>query len=327
MTAAEQTELANAAPRVAVPSTDLAVFPLCLGGNVFGWTADEAASFAVLDAYLEAGGNIVDTADLYMQSIGRPGISESIIGAWMRTRGTRQQIIVATKVGKLETRRGLAASNVKLAVEESLRRLGTDYVDILYAHEDDHAVDMAETMSAFSDLVGAGAVRYLGASNFTAPRLAEALAVSDREGLARYAVIQPRFNVMDHDRFAPELAELCAAEQIGVFPYFALAQGFLTGKYRWGSDVDSPRSAGASAYLDARGEAVLAVLDELAATYETTVAAVSLAWLAAQPTVVAPIASARSSVQLEDLLPAARLTLEPSDVHRLAVVAEHSQEG
>lgn len=311
----------SVAPRVRVSSTDLDVFPLCLGTNVFGWTADETESFAVLDAYVEAAGNFIDTADIYMQSIGRPGVSESIIGAWMRARGNRDQLIVATKVGKLETRRGLSASAISSNFEASLRRLGTDYVDILYAHEDDETVDMAETMGAFSALVDRGAVRHLGASNFTAARLAESLAASDREGFPRYAVLQPRFNLVDRDKFPDELRALCHAEGIGVFPYFSLAQGFLTGKYRRGSKVESARAAGASAYLDGRGEAVLAVLDELAAKYDTSVAAVSLAWLAAQSTVVAPIASARTPEQLADLLPAVQLTLDPLDIISLDDVA------
>jgi aryl-alcohol dehydrogenase (NADP+) len=304
-----------------IGSSDLAVHSLCLGTNIFGWTADEQQSFAVLDAYAAAGGNFLDTADSYSSWIpgNRGGESETIIGRWMASRGNRDSIVVATKVGKLPGREGLAPANIRRAAEESLARLESDRIDLYYAHLDDAATPLADTLGAFAELIGEGKVRAIGASNFTAPRLAEALAVAREHDLPEYVAVQPHYNLLHREEFEGPLAELCVREGIGCVPYFALASGFLTGKYRpGGPEVSSPRARGAGAYLDERGIAVLAVLDELAASHGTTVAAVALGWLAAQPAAVAPIASARTPEQLADLLPFADLQLSADDLKRLS---------
>jgi aryl-alcohol dehydrogenase-like predicted oxidoreductase len=298
-------------------STELDVFPLCLGGNVFGWTADESASHAVLDAYAAAGGNFLDTADSYVAWTpgGRGGESEEIIGRWMAARGNRDSIVVATKVGMLDGLRGLAPDTIGTAAEASLRRLGTDRIDLYYAHEDDPGTPLEDTLAAFDALVRAGKVRHVAASNYSAPRLAEALATSDREGLARYAALQPRHNLLDRADYAGELAALCVREDIACVPYAALAGGFLTGKYRPGEPaVESPRAARAAARLDQGGADALAALDRVAAAHGVTGAAVALAWLRVQPGVVAPIASARTPEQLADLLPMATLDLAPDEL-------------
>ncbi|WP_327141641.1 aldo/keto reductase [Nocardia sp. NBC_01327] len=304
-------------------TTDLDIYPLCLGGNVFGWTADREQSFAVLDAFAAAGGNLIDTADAYTAWVpgNSGGESESIIGEWLESRGNRDAVFIATKVAKWSGRPGLGAANIRAAVEDSLRRLRTDHIDVYYAHHDDAEVPLAETLGAFDELVRAGKVRYLGASQYTAPRLAEALAVSDREGLARYQVVQPGYNLMDRTVYEGELAELCVSEKLAVLPYYGLAKGFLTGKYRPGADesgAPSPRAAGARAYLDERGIRVLDALDGVAAAHDVPVAAVALAWLRAQPAVAAPIASARTPDQLRALLASAELTLDGDEIELLS---------
>ncbi len=293
-----------------IGTTDLDVFPLCLGGNVFGWTADEQESFSVLDAYAAAGGNFVDTADIYSG-----GDSETIIGKWLAARGNRDEMVIATKVGGDG---GLGTQNIRRIAQESLRRLQTDRIDLYYAHFDDPSTPLEETLSAFDALVREGKVRHVAASNYRAPRLAEALAMSERRGLTRYVALQPHYNLVERDSYEGELAELCAREGLACLPYFALAKGFLTGKYRHGAEVESPRASRASAYLDDAGLAALAALDEIAAARHATVAAVSLAWLLAQPTVAAPIASARTPAQLADWLPAADLRLSDEELQRLS---------
>lgn len=303
-----------------INDTDLDVFPLCLGGNVFGWSADRDTSFAVLDAYAAAGGNFVDTADMY--SAWAPGNSggesEEIIGAWLARGGRRDGTVIATKVGKHPELTGLSAKTIRRAAEDSLRRLGTDYIDLYYAHADDPDTPLEESLGAFDALVREGKVRYVAASNYSPARLTEALAVSRREGLARYVAEQSRYNLVQREEYESGLAQVTAAEQVASVPYFALAQGFLTGKYRPGTALpDSVRSGGASSHLHERGLAVLATLDQVAAEQSTTVAAVALAWLAGQPTVVAPIASARTVEQLADLLPVAELTLTADQLTRL----------
>jgi aryl-alcohol dehydrogenase-like predicted oxidoreductase len=299
-----------------IADTELDVHPLCLGGNVFGWTADEDASFAVLDAYTEAGGNFIDTADLYAG-----GESEKIIGRWLARRGRRDDLVIATKVGMAGDRANLRADTIRAAAEDSLTSLGVDHIDLYYAHRDDLGTPIEETLGAFDDLVRAGKVRHIAASNYEAPRLAAALKISDTEGLARFVALQPHYNLMERD-FEGDLADLCARENIGVLPYFGLAKGFLTGKYRPGSpEGDSPRAQRARAYLTDRGLATLGVLDEVAAAHETTVAAVALAWLLAQPTIVSPIASARTPEQLADLLPVADLRLTADELARLTDAA------
>jgi aryl-alcohol dehydrogenase (NADP+) len=302
-----------------IADTELDVFPLCLGGNVFGWTADEEASFAVLDAYAEAGGNFIDTADIYAS-----GESEKILGRWLARRGRRDDMVIATKVGMgaAPERGNLKAATIRAAAEGSLKSLGVDHIDLYYAHRDDLGTPVEETLAAFDDLVREGKVAHIAASNYEAPRLAAALKISDTEGLARFVALQPNYNLVVRDEFEGDLADLCARENIGVMPYFGLARGFLTGKYRpGGPEGDSPRAKRAREHLDERGIAVLGVLDEVAAAHDTSVASVALAWLLAQPTVVAPIASARNTEQLADLLAIADLRLTADEVDRLASVS------
>ena len=303
-----------------IPHTDLDVFPLCLGGNVFGWTADERQSCEVLDAYAAAGGNFIDTADVYSAWVSghAGGESETIIGRWMAARGTRSRVVIATKVGMAPGLKGLAPDTIRKAADASLTRLGIDCIDLYYAHADDPDTPLADTLRAFDALVRAGKVRYVAASNYTAPRLAEALAVSRQEGLASYVALQPHYNLVHRGDYEGALRDLCVREELACFPYFSLAKGFLTGKYREGGQVDSPRAAGALAYLDERGLRLLAALDDLAAAHQTAVAAVALAWLRAQPSVVAPIASARTLDQLADLLPVGNLALSAEEIVRLA---------
>ena len=300
--------------------SDLDVFPLCLGGNVFGWTANEQESFAILDAYAAAGGNFIDTADSYSAWVPGHvgGESETIIGRWMAARGNRNRMIIATKVGRCPGRLGLSAQNIRAGAEASLKRLNVDRIDLYYAHADDPNTPIDETLREFDALIREGKVRCIGASNFTAERLSAALATSARQGLARYAALQPHYNLMVRNEYEGALSDVCARESVACVPYFALAMGFLSGKYRPGTTVDSARAEGARKYLDARGQRVLSALDEIAAARQTTVAAVALAWLLAQPTVAAPIASARTAVQLADLLPMATTTLTPEESTRLA---------
>lgn len=307
-----------------IGSSDLDVSALCLGGNVFGWTADTETSFAVLDAYTAAGGNFIDTADSYMWRVpgNSGGESETIIGDWMAARGNREDVVIATKVGNWPTRPGLSARNIAEAADDCLRRLRTDHIDLLYAHRDDPGTAQEETADAFDALVRAGKVRALGASNFTAERLRSALEISARDGLARYEALQPHYNLVEREDYETSLAPLVASEGLSCLPYYALAKGFLTGKYRSGGPaVESVRAEGAMTYLDDRGTRVLAVLDEIAAGHGVTVAAVALAWLAAQPTVAAPIASARTTEQLEGLLAALSLTLTDDELRLLSHVS------
>ena len=306
-----------------LPHTFLDVFPLCLGGNVFGWTADERQSFDVLDAYHAAGGNFIDTADAYSAWLPghSGGESEAIIGRWMAARGTRNRMVIATKVGVAPGLKGLAPETIRTAAEASLRRLGVDRIDLYYAHKDDQETPIEDSLRAFDGLVKEGKVRYIALSNYTAPRLTEALAVSAREGLARPVALQPHYNLMHRSQYEGDLRDLCAREGLACLPYFALAMGFLTGKYRPGAEVDSPRAARAREYLDERGLRVLAALDDIAAAHHTTVSVVSLAWLLAQPTIVAPIASARTVAQLSELLPIADVRLTDEDVARLSAAS------
>ncbi len=287
--------------------------PLCLGGNVFGRRADTRQSFAVLDAYAAAGGNFIDTANIYAG-----GASERIIGEWMKARGNRDAMVIATKVGMGE-RPGLAPARIEQAIEESLASLQTDRVDLYYAHQDDPDTPIQETLAAFDRLVRAGKARYIAASNFTAARLAQALDITARDGLASYIALQPHYNLMVRDEYEGDLQDLCAREGLACLPYFALAQGFLTGKYRpGGPQVQSDRAPRASAYLeDPRGARVLEALDAAAEAHGASVAAVALAWLAAQPTVAAPIASARTVEQLGDLMQMATLRLGEHELRRL----------
>lgn len=306
-----------------IPRTDLDVFGLCLGGNVFGWTADRATSFDVLDAYVAAGGNFIDTADVYMARApgNEGGESETIIGEWLAAReGMRDAVLIASKVGKLAGLDNLRAETIRKAADDSLRRLGTDRIDLYYAHFDDTETPLAETLGAFGELIEAGKVRAIAASNYSGARLAEALATAEREGLPRYVALQPHYNLVERG-FESDQQPVCRREDIAVFPFYALAKGFLTGKYRpGGEEIDSPRAEGAKAYLDERGVKLLAVLDEIAAAHGTEVATVALAWLRRQDTVLAPIASARTVEQLGPLVASASLELTGEELARLSAV-------
>ena len=304
--------------RISLPGTDLSVHPLCLGGNVFGWSADAKESFEVLDDYAGAGGNFIDTADSYMWRMpgNSGGQSERILGDWMARRGNRDNIVLATKVGSWPQRPGLTAANIKAAADDSLRRLRTEHIDLYYAHRDDPDTPLEETMGAFDALVRAGKVRHVAASNYQAPRLAEALAVSERAGLTRFVALQPHYNLMERD-YEHDLAPLLVEHNMSCLPYYGLAKGFLTGKYRADTEVDSVRAEGAREYLTDRGRRVLVELTDVAERHSVSAAAVALAWLSAQPTVSTPIASARNRAQLADLLAMAELKLDGGELDRL----------
>ncbi|MFF5860534.1 aldo/keto reductase [Streptomyces sp. NPDC012751] len=305
-------------------ASDLEVFPLSLGGNVFGWTADEQTSFAVLDAYTAAGGNFVDTADAYSAWVegNKGGESETIIGKWVKARGNRSDVVIATKVSQHPEYQGLSAANIKAAADASLRRLDTDYIDLYYTHFDQPEVPVEEIIGALDELVRAGKVRHIAASNISAERLRESLDFSAREGLARYVAVQPHYNLVSRDTYEGPLQDLVASEGLSAVPYFALASGFLTGKYRPGKAVDSARAGRAAQYADSeRGRKVLTALDEVADAHGAPVATVALAWLAAQPTVTAPIASARTVEQLPALLGVAELKLTEDEVAKLTAAS------
>ena len=306
----------------------LRVAPLCLGGNVFGWTADEAASFAVLDALIDAGLNFVDTADVYSVWVPghRGGESETVIGNWLQRRGRREDIVIATKVGMqmAPDRKGLSAAYITQSVEDSLRRLQTDHIDVYFSHSDDSTVPLEETLGAYQKLIAAGKVRTIGASNYTAARFAQALEVSRKSGLPRYEVLQPLYNLYARSDYETELEPLCVKEHIGVVTYFALASGFLTGKYRTAADAaKSARGKGiVEKYLNARGLKILAALDEVAERRRSSQASVALAWQIARPSITAPIASATSVEQLSELVAATRLDLDKSDIEQLNAASE-----
>jgi aryl-alcohol dehydrogenase-like predicted oxidoreductase len=303
-----------AMPRL--PGTDLDVSDLCLGGNVFGWTADGPTSFALLDRYLDATPGalrpFVDTAESY-----GAGESERILGSWMASRGVRDRVVVATKASRTGKEHPLAAGEIRAAAERSLRNLQIDVIDLYYAHWDDPTTPLEETLTAFDELVQAGKVRYIAASNYSPSRLDEALATSARLGVPRYVALQMHYNLMERGEFEGELQDLVAAHEIGTLPYYGLAKGFLTGKYRAGKQVDSPRAEGASEYRGERGDRVLAALEEVARAHDAPMPAVALRWLADRPTVVAPIASARSLEQLADLLPMQDLVLADDELQAL----------
>ncbi|MET9360165.1 aldo/keto reductase [Streptomyces sp. NPDC006632] len=308
----------------ALGGSDLAVFPLALGGNVFGWTADQDQSFAVLDAYAAGGGNFVDTADAYSKWApgNSGGESETIIGKWLAARGNRDGMVIATKVGSHPRYEGLAATTIKAAAEESLRRLGTDYIDLYYTHFDDTSVPVEEIVTALDQLVKDGKVRAIAASNISPERLQESLDFSDREGLAKYAALQPHYNLVSRGTYEGALQDTASRAGLAAVPYFALASGFLTGKYRPGRPVDSARAEGAGKHLDSeRGRTVLAALDRIAQEHDAEIATVALAWLAARPTVAAPIASARTVEQLPALLAVADLELTDAQISELTAAS------
>ena len=298
--------------------------PVMLGGNVFGWTADRDASFGVLDAFLDAGGRSIDTADVYSAWVGgnAGGESETIIGEWMASRGVRDRVVVATKVSSLEGRRGLSAANIAAAADDSLRRLRTETIDLYFAHRDDESVAQEETMAAFDALVAAGKVREIGASNFSPARLRSAAGVAAAAGLTPYTVAQDRWSLVERDAeidLVPTVGELGMVE----VPYSSLAAGFLTGKYRPGVDVVSHRAHRASAYLDdPRNVDLLDALDDVAAEHGVSVTAVALAWLREQPHVAAPIASARTAEQVGDLMQSATVSLTRQELELLSAATE-----
>jgi aryl-alcohol dehydrogenase-like predicted oxidoreductase len=299
----------------------LSVAPLAFGGNVFGWSADEKRSFELLDAFVDAGFNLVDTADGYSAWApgNRGGESETLIGKWLQRSGKRDQVVIATKVAKWVEHPGLSPLNIRQAVEGSLRRLQTDHIDLYQAHEDDATVPLHETLGAFARLIEEGKVRAIGASNYGADRFEEALKVSKEHGLPRYESLQPEYNLVSRAGYERELEPLARREDIGVIPYYALASGFLTGKYRSAADLakSAARGGAVKKYLDPRGLGVLAALDEVAAAHQATPAQVALAWLMARPGITAPIASATSVEQLRELCAAADLVLAADEIARL----------
>jgi aryl-alcohol dehydrogenase-like predicted oxidoreductase len=296
----------------------LSIAPLAFGGNVFGWSADEKRSFELLDAFVDAGFNLIDTADVYSAWVpgNRGGESETIIGRWLKASGKRDQVLIATKVGKWAEHKGLSPVNIQQAVDGSLRRLQVDCIDLYQAHEDDPSVPLAETLGAFGRLIEQGKVRAIGASNYGADRFAEALKVSAEHGLPRYESLQPEYNLVERDGYERGLEPLARREQVGVICYYALASGFLSGKYRSEADLAKSRARGAGVrkYLDARGLRILDALDRVAASHQATPAQVALAWLIARPGLTAPIASATSVEQLYELLGAVKLTLAPDEI-------------
>lgn len=302
-------------------NSDLEIAPLAFGGNVFGWTADERTSFALLDAFIAAGFNLIDTADVYSAwAAGNAGgESETIIGRWLKQTGRRGDVVIATKVGmEMGGKKGLSKSHIMRSVEESLGRLQTDYIDLYQSHVDDKETPLEETLEAFAELIRQGKVRVIGASNYDARRLAEALRVSERHGLPRYESLQPLYNLYDREAFEAELEPLCLEKKIGVINYYSLASGFLSGKYRSESDLGkSARGGGVKKYLDERGLRILGALDEVAARLSSTPARVALAWLMARPSVTAPIASATSLEQLRDLTEAVTLELDAASLRLL----------
>ena len=298
----------------------LEIAPLAFGGNVLGWTADAPTSCAILDAFVDEGCNLIDTADVY--SAWAPGHqggeSETVIGDWLKKSGRRDRVLIATKVAKWGKHPGLSPDNIQAAADDSLRRLRCEHIDLYQAHEDDASVPLAETLGAFSRLIEQGKVRAIGASNYSAARLAEALAVAKAHRLPRYECLQPEYSLMARADYETELEPLIRRENIGVIGYFALASGFLTGKYRSVADLGkSVRGDRVSRYLDARGLGILAALDAIAGAHRATPAQIALAWLMARPGLTAPIASATSVAQLRELLPAVRIRLSAADIAAL----------
>ena len=298
--------------RIPIPKTELSVYPLCLGGNVFGWSADEAQSHDVLDAYTSHGGNFIDTADVYSEwkDGNSGGDSEAIIGSWLKKRGNRSEVVIATKVAKLSTRPGLSAANIKAAVDESLKRLQSEYIDIYYAHEDDQNTPLEETLSAFDEIVKSGKVRYIAASNYNSARLKEALEISKANNFVQYIAIQNHYNLLERKEYESDMAPALKELGLSGIPFFALARGFLSGKYRKGATVESVRAGGVANYLNDAGYALLEKLDVLAKSHNASVSAIAIAWLRAQPTISVPIASARTVAQLNEIVPIVNLTSE-----------------
>jgi len=307
-------------------NSGLGVAPLAFGGNVFGWTVGEATAFELLDAFVSSGFNLIDTADIYPKWVpgNQGGESETIIGNWLKRSGKRQDVIIATKVGMEmgPNKKGLSKNYIMRAADDSLRRLQTDHIDLYQSHQDDPETPLAETLEAFDQLIKQGKVRAIGASNYTADRLAEALNTSKSLGLSRYESLQPLYNLYDRAVYEDELEPLCVRERLGVIPYYSLASGFLTGKYRSEDDLsNSPRGGTVKKYLNERGFRILNALDQVAAQYHSTPARIALAWLIARPSITAPIASATNLEQLNDLIEATKLELDPASIELLNQVS------
>ena len=303
-------------------NTGFEILPLALGGNVFGWTIDEPTSFKILDAFVAAGFNLIDTADVYAKWVpgNKGGESETIIGNWLKKSGKRSKVIVATKVGMemAPDKKGLSAAYIFRAVEDSLKRLQTDHIDLYQAHKDDPDTPLEETLRAFAKLIKDGKVRAIGASNYSGPRLSQALEVSKKHGLPAFQTLQPDYNLYDRADYENNLEPICLANGLGVISYFSLASGFLTGKYRSEADLSkSQRGGRVKKYLNERGFRILKALDEVAVQYNSTPARVALAWLMARPSITAPIASATSLEQLKDLIEATKLQLDKSSIEAL----------
>jgi aryl-alcohol dehydrogenase-like predicted oxidoreductase len=312
-------------------NSGLEVFPLCFGGNVFGWTVDEPASFQLLDAFIDRGFNFIDTADMYSTWVpgNQGGDSEAIIGKWLKQSGKRDHVIIATKVGNDmgSGRKGLSKRYILQAAEDSLKRLQTDYIDLYQSHIDDTSTPLEETLSAYAELIQQGKVRAIGASNYSAARLTQALRMSESHGLPRYQSLQPLYNLYERAQYETELERTCEQNGLGVIPYFSLASGFLTGKYRSEKDLSNRQRAGfAKKYLTKRGFRILDALDRVAQRLHSTPAAVSLAWLMARPSVTAPIASATSVQQLDDLAAATELNLDEASLEELNEASAESQQ-
>ena len=300
----------------------LAIQPLMFGGNVFGWTADEAMSFKLLDGFVDAGLDAIDTADVYSKWApgNKGGESEAILGKWLKARGGRSKVAIATKAGNemAPDKKGLSKAYILRAVEDSLKRLQTDYIDLYQSHIDDAATPLDETLSAYQRLIEQGKVRVIGCSNYTAPRLTEALQTSSTKKLPRYESLQPHYNLYERAGFEAELEPVCLKEKVGVIPYYSLASGFLTGKYRSEADFGkSPRGGRMKSYLNERGLRILKALDDIAAHTRSKPGSVALAWLMARPSITAPIASATNMDQLEDLVAATRLKLDKEAIAQL----------
>ena len=302
---------------ITIPETDLVVHPLCLGSNIFGSNADEAQSHAVMNAYFDQGGNFIDTADMYNQWVDGHvgGESETIIGSWMASRGNRESMVIATKVSKMDRRPGLSAKNIFAACEESLDRLQSDYIDLYYSHEDDLNVSLEETLGAYAQLIAQGKVRYIAASNFTPARLRESIKFSEDNNLPAYVAVQDLYNLVNRTEYEGEMSRAVAELGLSNIPFYGIARGFLSGKYRPGvTEVDSLRAQGALEHATDKNFAILEAMDGIAKAHNASLSAIALAWLRAQPTVSAPIASARTVAQLNEIIQVVDLTNEEVDL-------------
>ena len=306
--------------RINIKKTNLEVYPLCLGANVFGWSADEAESFAVLDAYFEAGGNFIDTADVYSawKDGNTGGESETIIGKWMKARGNRDQLVIATKVGMWEAQKGLSAGNIQSAIEGSLQRLQTDHIDLYYSHLDDASTPLYETLEKYSELISQGKIQHVAASNYSTTRLREAAHVSQTQVLKSYVAVQNRYNLLDRNDFESDAGMACDQMGLQSIPYYGLARGFLSGKYQPGSDVQSVRAGGVAEYQNDRGWAILKKVEEIARELNSSPSAISLAWLRAHGSL--PIASARTIEQVNELVEIVELS--PKQIKDLDLVSQ-----